>query len=295
MVKMIILGICIGLVGALCDAFQNFMIKILRNKSTETVLLFYKTLISFIVFLPVMFYYGLKIQSHVLWIIVFFFVLIDVFSTFLYYRAVFISGLSHTMPLLSFTPVFVSILGIFILNESLNIYSVLSILMIVSGAYVLNISRFKQGIFEPFAYIFRKKGVMYMFFVAILMSFLTVLYKIGIGYSDELSFLFLLLPFESGIFLSYSLTKKSKKEIIDAGKNNLGSLIIIDLLGLISPIALAFSLNYLVSGLAIAVKRISILFSVVFGCVIFKEKNIYEAVAGSVIMFFGLVIISLFG
>ncbi|MBD3203171.1 hypothetical protein GF327_02675 [Candidatus Woesearchaeota archaeon] len=83
--------------------------------------------------------------------------------TFLYYRAVFISGLSHTMPLLSFTPVFVSIIGIFILNESLNIFSVLNILMIVSGAYVLNISRFKQGIFEPFAYIFRKKGVQVVF------------------------------------------------------------------------------------------------------------------------------------
>ena len=74
---------------------------------------------------------------------------LELAAFFLYMRALKLSPLSLSLPFLAFTPVFMILTGRLILDEALTAGGVLGILLIVLGAYVLNLSKMKSGLLGP--------------------------------------------------------------------------------------------------------------------------------------------------
>jgi len=109
---------------------------------------------------------------------------LEILSIVLYIKALRISPLSLTLPFLSLTPVFLIFVSYIILGERVSLWGGMGILLIASGSYTLNISKIKEGIFEPLRAITREKGSVLMIAVALIYSLTSSLGKMAIGHSS---------------------------------------------------------------------------------------------------------------
>lgn len=217
---------------------------------------------------------------------------LELAAILLYMRAIKVSPLSLAIPFLAFTPVFVILTGYLLLGETLSIYGITGIILIVVGSYVLNLSKMKYEWLNPFKAIFKEKGSWLILLTSFIYSFTATLGKLAIKHSSPqffavsyfliffvfVSFLF---PFMRGIKLR-NLVKRPFPGIM-AG---------IVLAILIFSHTLAISL--IEAAYMISVKRSSLLFSVIFGSIFFKEEKIKERLGGASIMMAGVCIIAFF-
>jgi drug/metabolite transporter (DMT)-like permease len=211
----------------------------------------------------------------------------------LYMKAIKASPLSLTLPFLSFTPIFIILTGWLVLGESVSIPGLLGILAIVSGAYVLNLSHVKSGVFAPFRAIFREKGSRLMIVVSLIYSVTSVLGKLAVLHSDPFFFgvvyyvaftLFMLafLPFVDGAQVK-NLVKSPRVGVV------IGAFTALEIFSHMKAVSLV-QVAYMIS-----VKRTSLLIGVLYGAWLFHEERISERLAGAAIMVAGVALIGWFG
>ena len=70
---------------------------------------------------------------------------LNVFTNLIYMRAIKLSDLSITIPLITFTPLFMLITSPLILGEFPNLFGIAGIVLIVTGSYLLNFKEKKKG------------------------------------------------------------------------------------------------------------------------------------------------------
>lgn len=211
----------------------------------------------------------------------------------LYMRAIRISPLSLTVPYLAFTPVFMLATGFLILNESPNPWGIAGIVFTCAGSYILNIEPGNQHVTEPIKAIFREEGSWLMMLVALLFSLAAVIGKKGILHS---SVLFFTVTFFALFSLSMSVL------IIGLRKAPLGALARRPLTGLVCGILLylhavchGYAISMVQAAYMISIKRLSILFSIVYGKFVFKETNVRIRFLGACWMLVGAIVIVLYG
>jgi drug/metabolite transporter (DMT)-like permease len=207
----------------------------------------------------------------------------------LYMKSLRVSPLSLTVPFLSFTPVFLLITSPLIMKEFPSWQGMTGVLIIVAGAYILNLGSVKGGLSLPFRMIFREKGSWMMLIVALIYSITSNLGKKGILYSSPSFFaasyftllsLVLYLP----LIRSGGIKVVFKKELL--------------VIGTLSAIMISFhmfALKLTYVSYMISVKRSSMLFSIILGALFLKEKNLREKIIGGTIMLGGIVVIAFFG
>ncbi|MBI3583222.1 MAG: EamA family transporter [Nitrospinae bacterium] len=83
---------------------------------------------------------------------------LEITAILLYVEAIKISSLSMTLPFLSFTPLFLIMTSYLILGELPDKSGFVGILLVASGAYLLNIHTIRYGILEPLRAIRRERG-----------------------------------------------------------------------------------------------------------------------------------------
>ena len=109
---------------------------------------------------------------------------LELAAFFLYMRALKLSPLSLSLPFLAFTPVFMILTGRLILDEALTAGGVLGILLIVLGAYVLNLSKMKSGLLGPIRAVMREPGSWIMLLVSFVYSITAPIGKVAILHSN---------------------------------------------------------------------------------------------------------------
>jgi drug/metabolite transporter (DMT)-like permease len=230
--------------------------------------------------------------DSVFFVITFLSVQLDIIAVLLYIRAIKVSPLSLTLPFLSLTPIFLIVTSYIILGEKPDKFGFIGIILVVIGAYLLNVHTISQGFFAPFRAIAEEKGSVLMIIVAFIFSIGVCLGKIAIQHSSTeffcvvyillLSlFLFIIASFKCKHFLSKSISRPVPFIFI-------GMLIAIMIITHLKAISL-IEVSYMVS-----VKRLSILFGVLFGVMFFKETNIKERFLGATVMVSGIILISIF-
>ncbi len=195
--------------------------------------------------------------------------------------------------MLSFTPVFLIFTSFIFLRELPTLFGVAGIILIVSGVYVMNANKGKRGLTAPFKEILRNKGVFYMLCVALLWS-------ISINF-DKKSILTSSPIFQAAImYLSMGVAfliilKFKGYDAARLYKNNFYKLLLVSGVLAFNAIVgnIAFSMH-LVSYVT-SVKRLSILFSVILGGIVFKEKSIMKRIICALIMIAGVIFIIFFG
>ena len=208
----------------------------------------------------------------------------------LFFKSIQTSPLSKVIPLVNLTPLFLIFTAIFIAGEFPSAKGILGILIIVIGAYLLNISTSKSGFFEPFKFIVKHKGSFYMLLVAFIWSFSASFDKLAINHSNPLFFTLCEYLIFSLIFIPIILKTKEKFKVV---KLNFTAFIFIGGAYALMFISQMFAVSMFYVSYVVAIKRAGVLFSILFGWLFFKEKNIKESLLGAIVMVIGVFILAI--
>ena len=211
----------------------------------------------------------------------------------MYLNAIRISPLSLTVPYLAFTPAFMIATGDLLLAELPNIWGAMGIAVTCIGGYVLNIDPKDRRLLTPLRAFAAEPGARQMLFVAFLFSFAAALGKKGILHSSPL---FFTLSFFSGFSL-----------LLAVGLCWLGGVrprllfrhpvkgAAAGLLFFAHGVLHAYAIAMVKAVYMIAIKRLSVLFGVLYGGMWFQERRIGIRLAGAGLMVSGAVVILFFG
>jgi drug/metabolite transporter (DMT)-like permease len=214
----------------------------------------------------------------------------------LYMKAIKGADLSITVPLVTFTPLFMLVTSPLILGEFPNIFGIVGILLIVLGSYLLNYRQRHAGLLAPFRALVEQKGARLMLGVAFIWSITANIDKIGVGNSSPLFW---------GASTSAVTSLAVLPAVVGRARNRRregapGSPWQIPrgllLAGLFSGMTLIFQMSALQLTLVayvISIKRTSVIMSVLFGHFLFKEKDVRERLAGAGVMLVGVIVITL--
>lgn len=218
---------------------------------------------------------------------------LEVIATLLYTRALEISPLSLTMPFLALTPVYLLLTSSVLLGEVPSTAGAVGVCLLGSGAYLLNAHTVKGGgIFAPFKAIYREKGSMMMMAVAAIFAFTSDLSKVAIMHSSPLFFSAFYLVAFSVIFTPISLYLTKTK--LSAVRSRMPIFLMIGAALAATSISQNIGMQLTQVSYMIAVKRTSLLFSIGFGYLMFRERNISVRFLGGAVMLVGLVVMALF-
>lgn len=218
---------------------------------------------------------------------------LEVVATLMYMRALKVCHLSLCIPFLAFTPVLMTLTGWVLLGEGLNRWGISGTLMIACGSYILSLGTGQPGFWAPLVALARESGARLMLAVAAIYSCTAALFKLAILHSQPGFFgVTYPLAFTGVMFVGYPLSKVQLGTALQSRYLwgiALGFCIVLSILSLAHGISLAPA-AYL-----IAVKRLSLLFSVVLGGLWLKERPFLPRFLGAALMCSGVILIALKG
>ena len=273
-------------------ALKNLLVKKQLEDINEYIIAWSSCFFSLILFFPLLLQSEKPHLGHQFTVAFIVTLIIQILANLLYFRALKASDLSLTAPLISFTPLFLLVTSPLIVGEFPSLIDLLGIFLIVGGSYVLNIQNKQQSFLSPFVTLVKDKGTRLMLVVAFLWSLLANFNKLGTANSSAIFWatatsatvscvLFFIMLYQSKIKL-----KKIRAKFVFLLVNGI-------LQGLILLCSLkAFELTLVAN--VVAIKRISILISVLLGHCFFGEQGLQQRLTGAVIMFIGVSIVTLF-
>jgi len=216
---------------------------------------------------------------------------VELVTIILYIKALKLSPLSLSVPFLALTPVFLVSVSYLVLGEKVSLLGSVGILLVAMGGYVLNMDMYRKGCFEPLRLISREKGAMFMIAVALLYSITSSLGKVAIMNSSPLFFgasYFIVLNIA---FTPIALWKGRSilGEFVRKGK--FFSLLFSGMFYALMIITHMEAMKLTKVAYMISVKRSSLLMSVLYGYLLFQEKNIGRRLFGALLMFAGFVLV----
>jgi len=219
---------------------------------------------------------------------------LEITAMWLYMKAISTSPLSLTLPYLAFTPVFNILTGYLILGETVSRTGLTGILMVVAGAWLLNLKEMNHHgthhPLAPFRAIVRVEGARLMLITAAIYSVNSVLGKALLGYAPPLFFgPFYFLAVGSAAALLFSLRRPDRWRAVR--QHPLACLLVgFFMAGMI--LAHFHAVTMIEVAYMIAVKRTSLLFGMLYGAWLFKEKGLALHLAAGAIMIGGVLLIA---
>jgi drug/metabolite transporter (DMT)-like permease len=247
-------------------------------------------------------YYGAVVASGIL----------NIIGLSLIFSAMKSSDLSLSMPMLSFTPVFLIGTSYLLLHELPSAAGIIGICIIVSGSYVLNISAEHEHFLDPVRSMMQNRGSWYMLIVAFLFAISINYDKIAMLSSDPVfGMAFTLLIISSAFALISVFTGKiaGKYPVKGALSSTIPGRVPAPAFSLQPYLVPAFLAGFFVAAecvsiniaytlqiapYVIAIKRLSIIFMVLYGTIVCSENELRTRFMGAALMVGGAVIILLF-
>ena len=282
----LILGIFTAFFEALKDVFGKQNLK----KSDEYVVAWSLSFFSVIFLIPWVIHTGIPALNSQFWVALLIGGSINAVTALLYIKAIKVSDLSLTVPLVALTPLFMLLTSPLIVGEYPSFFDYIGILLIVIGSYLLNIKDKSQGYLAPFKALLNEPGPKLMLIVAFLWSITSNFDKIGVQNSSPIFWLFSIFGTISILLLPVLLYKTP-----NPSRKILKQLPMLAAMGFFNAIGVLCQMQALTLTLVvqvIAIKRTSVLMGVLFGHFIFKEKDIQQRLLGAGIMILGVLFIS---
>jgi drug/metabolite transporter (DMT)-like permease len=223
------------------------------------------------------------------WIVIAIMVPFELAAMFLYIRGITVSPLSLTVPFMSFTPVLLVLTAPLVLGEHIGAAGVAGIAAVAAGAYLMNIGGIRRGLLEPFKAVFREKGPPMMLAAAAMYALTSALAKKGIMISGPYLF--------QAVYIA-CLAAVLAAGVVLAGRplgpvlSNWRTLAPIGLV--LGAAAIAMNISFVMAPVAyaIAVKRLSLLFGVVAGRLVFNEADFTGRITGAALMLAGVIFLA---
>ena len=218
---------------------------------------------------------------------------LELLAMWLYMQAIRESPLSLTLPYLAFTPAFNMLTGYLLLDETVSWTGFSGILLIVLGAWLLNLKTMQDGtglnLLAPFRAITRERGSRLMLMVAAIYSLTSVTSKGALlhatpGFFGPFYFVVLgtasVLLFASRDVSSWRAMGKHPWVHLGVGVFMAG--MVITHFYAIAHIEVAYML---------AVKRTSLLFGILYGAWLFGESGLKKNLVAGILMVLGVFLI----
>jgi len=224
------------------------------------------------------------------WVSVLILLPLEITALILYVKAIKLSPLSLTIPFMALSPVFITFIAFFLLGEWPDKSGIAGIFLITIGAYLLNAKASNLGLLGPIKAIAKERGSVLMIIVAVIYSITSTIGKIAVQHSSPIFFGFFY-PLLLTIALSMVVgVKGTLHQVVSRPVTflTIGLFTAIMILSHFLAISMA-DVAYVIS-----VKRTSLVFSVIYGMIVFKERDIGERLLGSLFMLAGVVSITVF-
>lgn len=213
---------------------------------------------------------------------------LEVLALFLYSKALKLSPLNLTLPLLALTPLLLLVVPFLLLGETLSLCGAAGVVLVAVGGYLLNIGRGEGGPFAPLRALFTEKGSLCMICVAAIYSVTSALGKRAITLSSPLFFAALDIPLLVLLTAPFAIYK-GKEELRAITRSGIVPASLLPaLFYAIQIVAHVYAINTTNVAYMIAVKRLSLLFGVLYGRYLFQERG---GVMASIIMLAGVFLI----
>jgi drug/metabolite transporter (DMT)-like permease len=247
--------------------------------------------------LPFLFLVGIGLTRPALdstfWWVVAAMLPLEITAALLYMQALKVCHLSLCIPFLAFTPVFMILTGQVFLGEALNRWGILGVLFIAGGSYTLSLGLGGTGIWAPFKALARERGPGLMLAVALIYSCTAALFKKAVLHSDPAFFGVFYPMLISGVMLGgYPLMREPQGLTL---RSIWGWGLLLGFFIALSILTVAQGLTLAPAAYVIAVKRLSLLFSVILGGMWLQERPFLPRLLGASLMCGGVILIALKG
>jgi uncharacterized membrane protein len=276
---------------AFLESVRDIFNKKTIEKVDEYVITFSLNLLTALFSLPLLLFNDIPSLGNRFWYAVIAIGILNTIAFLLFFKAIKASDLSIVAPITTFSPLLLLVTSPFLVGEFPNAVGLLGIFIIVIGAYVLKFQDKTRGYLAPFRSLFKETGSRLMFLVVLVWSITANVDKIGVQNSSPIMWT-IAGHLSVAVFSLPILLLKSKPNIQNI-KSCSRNLVLIGLINALAILCQMTALQLALVSFVIAVKRTSALFNVLWGWLIFKEQDIKERIAGSIIMILGVVVITL--
>ncbi|MBU1274688.1 MAG: DMT family transporter [Proteobacteria bacterium] len=216
----------------------------------------------------------------------------EVAATFLYLRAIQLSPLALTMPFMAFSPLFVLGTGWLFLDELPNLAGLGGVLLVVAGAYVLNLHQARRGWAKPFLAVTKEKGSLMALAVSALYGYTITLGKVALAASGPW---FMASVYPLGLALVMVAILAARGGLGWDWLRRPGPALGVGLCMAAMLVCHFWSLSMAPAAYMVAIKRLSIILAVAYGGVFLKETRLAQHLMASGLMVAGAVVILLLG
>lgn len=283
----------LALLSALSLAFADAFSKKYFQGCTGLEMVLVRFLIPGVLLLPVTLLGEYPSFSSEFWLWIAVLIPLELIAMWLYWLAIRDSALHLTLPYLAFTPVFNVFTGDLILGESVTLQKLFGILLVVFGAYLLNIKKAvngqRQSLWQPIKAILHERGSRLMLLAAIVYSITSVMGKgAALFVKPEIfgAFYFAIIGFV-GLILVLVVKPDSFKVL----SNKPWASLLVGFCLAVMVVSHFLSITQTEVAYMIAVKRTSLLFGIILGAVFFAEKQLSRHFIAGSIMVTGVAII----
>jgi drug/metabolite transporter (DMT)-like permease len=284
----------LALLCAFSLATSDALAKRALQRHNEYVVLWLRLLLASPILLATLFFIPIPKPAPEFYRAMFTALPLEAVASILYIRALKVSPLSLTLPLLALTPVFLLVVPFLLLGEHISAAGAGGVLLISAGTYFLNPGTAKKGLLEPFRAIMREQGARYMLGVALIYSVTTTLGKQAVTSSSPLLFAALYIPALTLVLTPVAL-RQGKSEIRGMPGNGVMKAVLLPAL-FYAVMVLTHMTAISMTNVAyvISIKRLSLLVGVLYGHLLFGEEGAVGRVTGTILMLCGVALITLF-
>jgi drug/metabolite transporter (DMT)-like permease len=218
---------------------------------------------------------------------------LELLAMALYMRSIRDGAFAHTLPYLAFTPVFATFTGFWLLGESISLLGFGGILLVTSGAYLLNLHHAFDGgrwaLLKPLQVIITASGPRSMLLVAALYSLTSVMGKGAMRYAPPAFFG----PFYFGVLglATLLLFGLGSRHTLPVLWRRPGPNLLIGAAMAIMVVTHFLAIQQVEVAYMIALKRTSLLFGILYGALLFREARLTQHLAAGSLMVAGVFLI----
>ena len=232
---------------------------------------------------------GFKMPDYRALIYIILVIIGDISASLLYMKALKIGELSVVAPLTSFAPIFMVLTSVVVLGEPPSKTSLLGIVLVSLGSYILGIKNLQKGLLRPLTEVLLSKPGIYTICAAFIFSLDTSVAKISLRYTDIYSFSFWYTLLFAAIFiiLSKILDRPISPKKIALRKEA----IIIGILFGLGTISFMKAIEATNISYVSAIGKVNMIISVIYGRVFFRERNFKNKLIGTIIILAGVILV----
>ncbi len=283
------MGFLVAVANALVVSVQDVLVKKLKGENN-----FFLIWLRMVTALPVLallvaVFSSWKLPGLAFWLLIFGVnVPLEVTQFYVGYTAIQRSPLSLMAPLSSFTSIFLIPVGYVILGELPSRIGLLGVLAIVAGTFFLGWASGGRSVLGAFRSVFSEPGTWLLTIATFLTAISITVAKFTFQYASPMLTAFYLVAALGLVLTPLAFWKPA---VVPAERRRT----LFSALGLAS--GLSFGLHY--TGLSllpavyfISVKRVSVLFNVLWGRLVFQEEHALRRLIGAVLMVAGVILIA---